>query len=98
MDDGIFISYRRIDTNWAAVAMRQHFRGEFPDAQLFMDITDIEPGTDFRDAIRDRVDQSKVLLAVIGPNWLMVQDQHGRRRIDDKNDWVRIEIARGVRA
>ncbi len=95
-DGGIFISYRRIDTNWAAVAMRQHFQRELPGAPLFMDITDIEPGVDFRDAIRARVDRSKVVLAVIGPNWLTVQDSHGRRRLDNEHDWVRIEIARGL--
>ena len=78
-DGGIFISYRRIDTNWAAIAMRQHFHRELPGARLFMDITDIEPGVDFRDAIRDRVDRSKVVLAVTGPNWLTVQDSPGRR-------------------
>ncbi len=93
---GIFISYRRIDTNWAAVAMRQHFHRELPGAPLFMDITDIEPGVDFRDAIRERVDRSKVVIAVIGANWLTVQDSHGRRRLDNVNDWVRIEIARGL--
>ncbi len=82
-DGGIFISYRRIDTNWAAVAMRQHFNRELPGARLFMDITDIEPGVDFRDAIRARVDRSKVVLAVIGPNWLTVQDHAGRRRLDN---------------
>ncbi len=95
-DGGIFISYRRIDTNWAAVAMRQHFQRELPGAPLFMDITDIEPGVDFRDAIRARVDRSKVVIAVIGPNWLTVQDSHGRRRLDNEHDWVRIEIARGL--
>ena len=93
---GIFISYRRIDTNWAAIAMRQHFQRELPGAPLFMDISDIEPGVDFRDAIRARVDRSKVVLAVIGPNWLTVQDRHGRRRLDNEHDWVRIEIARGL--
>ena len=85
-DGGIFISYRQIDTNWAAIAMRQHFQRELPGAPLFMDITDIEPGVDFRDAIRERVDRSKVVLAVIGPNWLTVQDSHGRRRLDNEND------------
>ncbi len=95
-DGGIFISYRRIDTNWAAIAMRQHFHRELPGAPLFMDITDIKPGVDFRDAIRERVDRSKVVLAVIGPNWLTVQESDGRRRLDNEHDWVRIEIARGL--
>jgi hypothetical protein len=42
-----------------------------------------------------------VVLALIGDEWLTVVDRAGRRRIDDPNDFVRIEIeaalARGVR-
>ena len=34
-----------------------------------------------------------MLLAVIGPNWSDVRDEHGNRRLDDPNDFVRIEIA-----
>jgi hypothetical protein len=34
-----------------------------------------------------------VLLAIIGPNWLDARDEHGKRRLDDPKDFVRIEIA-----
>jgi hypothetical protein len=34
-----------------------------------------------------------VLLAVIGSNWLDARDEHGNRRLDNPNDFVRIEIA-----
>ena len=33
-----------------------------------------------------------MLLAVIGPNWLEAASGHGRRRLDDPDDFVRIEI------
>jgi hypothetical protein len=33
------------------------------------------------------------VLAMIGPNWPDVRDEHGNRRLDDPNDFVRIEIA-----
>jgi hypothetical protein len=32
-----------------------------------------------------------VLLAVIGPHWLSATDSEGRRRVDDVNDFIRLE-------
>lgn len=92
----VFISYRRIDANWAAVALRHHITKTFPGTEIFMDISSIEPGADFAAEINRRVDQCEVLLAVIGPNWLGVSDNYGKRRLDNPNDFVRLEIARAL--
>ena len=61
-----------------------------------MDISSIEPGADFVKEINKRVDQCEVLLAVIGPNWLGVSDNYGKRRLDNPNDFVRLEITRAM--
>jgi hypothetical protein len=37
-----------------------------------------------------------VVLTVIGPNWLDVRNDAGQRRIDDPEDWVRLEMARAL--
>jgi phage gpG-like protein len=73
----------------------------FGAAQVFMDVDKIEPGVNFPEAIRRALATSKVLLAVIGPHWLTAADQLGRQRLNDPEDFVRLEIeaalARDVR-
>jgi hypothetical protein len=50
-------------------------------------------GTNFSKVLHEEVAKCGVLLAVIGPNWLDARDEHGNRRLDNPNDFVRIEIA-----
>ena len=66
-----------------------------------MDVDTIEPGLDFAEEVTRAVAACQVLVAVIGPAWLTAADGRGRRRLDDPDDFVRLEIetalARGVR-
>lgn len=58
-----------------------------------MDVAGINPGMDFRKAIDDNVASCGVLLAMIGPAWCSIKNADGARRLDDPNDFVRLEIA-----
>lgn len=89
----IFISYRRSDSAMAAGRLYDHLSTHFSDHLLFMDIDSIEPGEDFVEVLQNAVGSCQVLIAVIGPDWLSVTDEAGRRRLDDPNDFVRLEIA-----
>jgi hypothetical protein len=62
-----------------------------------MDVTAIAPGRDFRKAIDQSVTTCSVLLAVIGAEWLASKDATGNRRLDDPDDFVRIELASALR-
>jgi hypothetical protein len=66
---------------------------EFGDDRCFRDIDDIESGTDFVEAISSAIGACRVLMVVVAPDWLGATDASGRRRLDDPNDFVRIEIA-----
>jgi len=66
-------------------------------ALLYKDVDNIPPGVDFRHHIRQALNNCKVLLAIIGPTWLDVADAQGRKRLEDPNDWVRIEIEEALR-
>jgi hypothetical protein len=88
----IFISYRRKDTRWFTRQLQENFHAEFPDIEIFWDL-ELQLGIDFTKAIEDAVSQCTVFLAVIGNDWLTIQDDKGNRRIDNPNDFVRLEIA-----
>jgi len=60
---------------------------------VFKDVDSIPLGKDFRAVISEAVGQCEVLLAVIGRDWLNTAGDDGKRRIDDPNDYVHIEIA-----
>jgi FKBP-type peptidyl-prolyl cis-trans isomerase len=93
----IFISYRREDTEGHAGRLFRDLAERFGKALVFMDVTGIEPGRDFRRVIEQQVASCGVLLAVIGKDWLTVADAEGRRRLDDPLDFVRLETASALK-
>ncbi|HYL77195.1 MAG TPA: toll/interleukin-1 receptor domain-containing protein [Bryobacteraceae bacterium] len=90
---GVFICYRREDASPYAGRLYDHISARFGAQRVFMDIDTIRPGDDFVQVIADRVAVCDALIAVIGRNWLSSVNSRGQRRLDDPNDYVRIEIA-----
>jgi hypothetical protein len=88
----IFISYRREETAYPAGWLFDRLADHFGEEQVFKDIDSIEPGEDFVDVLNTAVGSCDVLLALIGPEWLTVTDQDGKRRLDNPADFVRLEI------
>jgi glycerophosphoryl diester phosphodiesterase len=88
----VFISYRRQDTAWPARQLYDVLVTELGADRIFKDVDNIEPGDDFVERIQSAVGSCDVLLALIGPQWLTVTDANGGRRIDDPQDFVRIEV------
>jgi hypothetical protein len=89
----IFISYRRDDTEGEAGRLFDDLVRTFGEGSVFMDVAGINPGIDFRKAIDDNVATCGVLLAMIGPGWTTFTNSSGQRRLDDVNDFVRLEVA-----
>jgi len=61
---------------------------------VFQDVDDIKPGADFLETIRQELALCEVFLILIGPHWLV--DVQGRRRLDDPNDVLRMEISEAL--
>jgi len=93
----IFISYRRQEAGGHAGRLSDRLIKHFSRAQIFQDIDSIQPGDDFAEAIADAVASCQVLLAVIGDQWLNIEDNEGHRRLDNPQDFVRLEIEAALR-
>jgi hypothetical protein len=93
----VFVSYRRKDSEGESGRLFDDLTSHFGSASVFMDVSAIEPGRDFRKAIDQSVTTCSVLLAVIGQEWLELKDTAGRRRLEDPNDFVRLELASALR-
>jgi WD40 repeat protein len=89
---GIFISYRRLETSHLAGRLYDRLVDRFGEAKVFMDVDTIDLGMDFAEVIGQAVGSCKVLLAIIGPDWLSVTDEKGRRRLENPDDFVRLEV------
>jgi hypothetical protein len=91
----IFICYRRADSQSITGRIYDHLVQAFGKSAVFIDVDNIPAGVDFRLAIDKTIQQSAVMLVIIGPSWLMASDANGRR-LDQINDRVRIEIESGL--
>jgi hypothetical protein len=93
---GVFISYRRQDAPDLAGRLYDRLEERFGEDRVFMDVDSIEPGLDFSAVISRAVSSCAVLLVVIGDKWLTATDARGRRRLDNPDDYVRLELEAGL--
>jgi hypothetical protein len=94
---GIFVSYRRGESDVHAGRLADRFIEHFGEHRVFYDVDLTEPGVDFIDQIQSAVDSSEVLIAVIGKNWVPATDSAGQKRLENPDDYVRIEIATALK-
>ena len=89
----IFVSYRRSDRPGFAARLSDHLESCFGDKNVFRDREGIDSGQDFDVVLERALRKSKVLVVLIGPNWLY-EDGLGDKssRLFDDGDWVRREI------
>jgi len=88
----IFISYRRLDSQYVTDAIYEFFKGQFGADNVFLDVGNIPFGVDFRDYLREQIAEHDVVLVIIGPEWgRIMREQNGQA-----NDFVRIEIEQAL--
>ena len=87
----VFLSYRRRDNDYA-LSIYLWLIKRYGRESVFWDRKDIDAGRDFSEVIKQGIEKSAALIALIGPGWLGGPDGEGRRKIDSDEDWVRKEI------
>lgn len=93
MSGGLFINYRGVDSHSYGALLYTDMIRRFGEDLVFLDAESISAGEDYVLELLARVRSSRVVLAVIGPDWLTATDATGRRAIDNPRDWVRRELA-----
>ena len=88
----IFISYRRADNSHATDRIYEKLTEYFGKESVFLDIDTIPLGADFRDYLDKQLAECTALLVVMGQQWLNITDENGQRRLENPNDFVRLEI------
>ncbi|MGO9486116.1 MAG: toll/interleukin-1 receptor domain-containing protein [Rhodomicrobium sp.] len=97
MPGKIFLNYRRSDTSAAAQLVARELTSQLGEDAVFLDVHGIPLGVNFHDYLQQQIALSSMMLVLIGPNWLTLPDERGRRRLDNPNDFVRLEIEAAFR-
>ena len=90
----IFINYRRALNLKEAELLEQALQQRFGKSRVFLDTSGIEEGEEWLHKLEAQVDASDAMVALIGLGWAAAPDGNGGRRLDNPDDFVRIEIAR----
>ena len=91
----ITISYRRDDSLDITGRIFDRLAAHFGRDAVFRDIDNIPPGADFRKHIDLVLDQSDIVLAIVGPRW--IGPRTGQSRLASDTDPVRLEIETALR-
>jgi uncharacterized protein YjbI with pentapeptide repeats len=95
MPHEIFVSYRRKDTGGYAGRLYDHLTEKFGQDGVLFDVEVEGTAEPLRDWVSRVVPHAAVVLVLMGEEWL--GDRHGRRRLHEPDDIVRLEIELALR-
>lgn len=93
----IMISYRRDDSADVTGRIYDRLIHQFGQEAVFKDVDSIPLSVDFRKYLDEQVSKCDVFLVVIGRDWMRVRGSKGKSRLEDPEDFVRIEIESALR-
>jgi hypothetical protein len=90
--EAIFVGYRRDDTADVAGRIFDALEARFGRDRVFKDVDNIPIGANFGLYIKNILPRCRAALILMGPGWSDARDGSGGRRLEDSNDWVRLEV------
>jgi TIR domain len=93
MPGGVFISYRREDSRGSAGRIYDRLVNRLGHNGVYFDVANNWPGKQWIEELSEKVRGCDALVAVIGRNWLLIVDDQNKRRLENPEDQVRIEVA-----
>jgi hypothetical protein len=92
MSYDIFISYRHADSQQQVQALYAQLNKAFVD-KVFLDKRSIPIGASWTDALYDALHESRLVLAIIGPEWGGTKSQQSdKRHINEEGDWALVQF------
>lgn len=88
----VFLSYRRTDSEDITGRIYDRLVHALGRGHVFLDVDSLEPGRNLVTSILAELAVSDHVVVIMGPGWLDAKDPDGRRRIDQPNDYVRLEL------
>ncbi len=64
----------------------------FGGESVFRDIDSIPLGIPFPELLHQTLARTSAVLVIIGPSWLTIENPSGKPRLDDPDDYVRVEV------
>jgi CHASE2 domain-containing sensor protein len=87
-----FISYRRDQSSWPARILRDELVRRFGEDQVFKDNDSIQAGQEWPERLEAAIRNASVVLVLIGPQWAEARGNDGELRLENPEDWVRLEV------
>ncbi|WP_078865837.1 toll/interleukin-1 receptor domain-containing protein [Streptomyces sp. NRRL S-1448] len=94
----IFVSYRRSDSAPWAGRLAADLRKYVGKERVYLDIDSNLPARDYVVVLEQALFASRVVIAVLGPQWSNTLNDQGQRRLDDSSDLVRVELETALRS
>src|SRR5262245_12452370 len=92
----IFISYRRADSQAITGRIYDRLVAAFGKENIFKDVDRIPPGSTFAEVLETELNKCNVMLVIIGRLWVSIQSEAGQKRLEDPEDFVRVEVEKGL--